>query len=945
MADSFAALRAALHGRYEIERELGRGGMATVYLARDRRHDRHVAIKVLDPELASVLGPERFVREIQTVAALQHPHVLPLLDSGAEQGQFYSVTPYVEGESLRQRLIVEHQLPQDEAVRLTTEVAQALDYAHRKGIVHRDIKPDNILLADGHAMVADFGIARAVRESGGERLTQTGVTLGSPAYMSPEQCAGRPDIDGRSDLYNLGCTLYEMLAGQPPFTGPAESLAYQHLNLTPRPIRELRPSVTPAVEAALTRALAKTPADRFASAALFAAALDGAGAAVTPIPQPTVPSASPTAKRPASRLRVAAIFAVAAIGVLAFTLWRSGVFRRAGNRADAPRQWVWLAEFDGPADDRSLAPAARDLVAAALEQSKALAVVPREQVRIALHNAQLPDTTLIDGEVARQLAFRSSIPVVIEGRVGRLGSAYTLSLKATNAEDARVIGNVSGQAATERELVPALTQLARKLRRGLGEQVDAFAGARTWLDAPTSSFEAFKIYKKGNDLLNSGEAWGAVPLMRQAIAIDSAFATAWAGLGTAWSNLGREDSALAAHQMALRHADRLTPIRRYDVEAKVAVLRGDNPATIAAYDALLALGPSPVERAMALNNKALALARLGRAEEALALTRQAAEAQPVGPSSLNLSNIADQLIGMRRTREAREVLADLRGPLGTLNLMEVCMVERSWRSADSLASLLEAVPGPLLQSIATAARSSIQAERGELGAALLSLERVVGEAARRGDGRIAANLWMELQVPSRRIGHQVLPPPKELRGSTWGVMTEAVQAAEADDSSGARRALAGWPSGGREIDRTVVSDYVEATIDFQAGRWRQAVERLDGFARAGVRTLPGHASALRQNARWMMADAYLRLGRPDSAVSRLEMILAPVGGEAPHHISIGFWEPFVRCRLVRQYVAAGRVDDARRHWEILSATCTNPDPPVAALIADARAALQGTARP
>jgi Tol biopolymer transport system component/tRNA A-37 threonylcarbamoyl transferase component Bud32 len=283
------ALTAALADRYRIERELGQGGMATVYLAEDVRHHRKVAVKVLRPELAAVLGSERFLREITITAGLEHPHILPLLDSGAIPGAasspptLYYVMPLVEGESLRDRLAREKQLPLEEALTIAREVADALSYAHARGIIHRDIKPENILLSGRHARVADFGIARALTASGGERLTATGMAVGTPHYMSPEQAAGNDNLDGRSDLYALGCVLYEMLAGQPPFTGPTlQSLVSQHLTAAPMPITQIRPAVPADVAAALERALAKTPADRFNPTAQFAEALGRRGAAPAP---------------------------------------------------------------------------------------------------------------------------------------------------------------------------------------------------------------------------------------------------------------------------------------------------------------------------------------------------------------------------------------------------------------------------------------------------------------------------------------------------------------------------------------------------------------------------------------------------------------------------------------------------------------------------------------
>ena len=265
----------ALADRYRIERELGAGGMATVYLAHDVRHDRRVALKVLRPELAAVIGAERFLSEIKTTANLQHPHILPLFDSGEAGGALFYVMPYVEGETVRDRLTREKQLPVDDALRITAEVASALDYAHRHGVIHRDIKPENILLHDGSALVADFGIALAVSTAGNTRMTETGMSLGTPHYMSPEQAMGEREITARADVYALACVLYEMLTGDPPFTGStAQAIVARVLTEAPRAMTVQRHTIPPHVEGAVLKALEKLPADRFSTAAEFADALE-----------------------------------------------------------------------------------------------------------------------------------------------------------------------------------------------------------------------------------------------------------------------------------------------------------------------------------------------------------------------------------------------------------------------------------------------------------------------------------------------------------------------------------------------------------------------------------------------------------------------------------------------------------------------------------------------
>jgi len=278
--DAVAVVTAALGHRYAIDRELGRGGMATVYVAQDRRHAREVAIKVLRPDVAAAIGAERFLREIAIAARLTHPHVLPLIDSGQAAGSLYYVMPYVRGESLRQRLARERRLPLKDALRIARELGAGLDYAHREGFIHRDVKPENVLLADGHAVIADFGIARAICQScDGQNVTEVGLTIGTPEYMSPEQAAGDRDLDGRSDLYSLACVIYETLAGEPPFAGAsARAVMAQHLSEAPPPLRARRPDAPAAVEQALARALAKDPADRFATVAQFVAALEATDA-------------------------------------------------------------------------------------------------------------------------------------------------------------------------------------------------------------------------------------------------------------------------------------------------------------------------------------------------------------------------------------------------------------------------------------------------------------------------------------------------------------------------------------------------------------------------------------------------------------------------------------------------------------------------------------------
>ncbi len=312
--DDLSRLSASLADRYRIERELGAGGMATVYLAHDLKHDRNVAIKVLRPELAAVIGAERFLSEIKTTANLQHPHILSLFDSGTVDGTVFYVMPFVDGESLRDRLTREKQLPVRDALGITREIADALQYAHAHGVIHRDIKPENILLQGGHALVADFGIALAASKVGGNRMTETGMSLGTPQYMSPEQAMGERELDARTDVYALGCVAFEMLAGEPPFTGPtAQSIVAKVITAAAPPLRDKRDTVPEHVSEAIHTALQKTPADRFGSAAEFAAALETPGATASRRAPAGVPRSS-------TRLRAGMVGAMVFLAVAAFLL-------------------------------------------------------------------------------------------------------------------------------------------------------------------------------------------------------------------------------------------------------------------------------------------------------------------------------------------------------------------------------------------------------------------------------------------------------------------------------------------------------------------------------------------------------------------------------------------------------------------------------------------------
>jgi TolB-like protein len=567
MTEPVVRLAAALADRYRIERELGRGGMATVYLAQDLKHERPVAIKVLRPELAASLGPERFLREIHLTARLQHPNILPLLDSGsvgpeAQEGgpqraaaaagsaeppsrraaeYLYYVMPYVEGESLADRLKREKQLPLDEALRIAHEVADALGYAHGRGVIHRDIKPDNILLAGGHARVADFGIARAVDAAGGPGLTETGLAVGTAQYMSPEQAAAEKDLDGRTDLYSLGCVLYEMLAGGPPFTGPSSQAVMARHAMDPVPsLRTVRRTVPEAVEAAIVKAMAKVPADRWASAEQFAVAL-------------TATSGPSRARARTWAVRWTAAVTLVLGGLL---LWLRARVDHGSVLQAANVIAVLPPEPQGP--DTALTRLGRDLaatVSASLDGVGDIRTVDRLSLLARTRRSPAGLTPAAAAAVARQFGATS----LVHGILAREGNRVRLDLTLFTSDSLLPLAQISYAASPESLTAMTDTVTWRLLhavwRRGKPpvQSLEALT---------TRSVAALRAYLDGEREL-VGDNWGkAEQAFQEAVAADSAFW--WArmrlAMAKAWINHEPDSASLAivaAHLAQLPERERL----------------------------------------------------------------------------------------------------------------------------------------------------------------------------------------------------------------------------------------------------------------------------------------------------------------------------------------------------------------------------------------------------
>jgi serine/threonine-protein kinase len=497
VTDPFAELNAALPPHYIIDRELGRGGMALVYLARDTRHERFVALKTLRPEIAIALGRERFLREIKLAARLQHPNILPVYDSGDAGGTLYYVMPYVEGESLRDRLDREPQLPVDDALQIAKEVAEALAYAHSHDVVHRDIKPENIMLSGGHAIVTDFGIARAVSAAGGDKLTQTGLAIGTPAYMPPEQASGSGQVDRRSDIYSLACVLYETLAGQPPFTGPtAQAIMARHsLDAVPR-LKIVRDAIPDELEVVIERALEKVPADRYQTSGEFAKALSAASTG-----QVSRVTAARRRTRAIPRWRSPATLGIG-LGVIAVVAGAWLLFGRrnggnGGGSGGLAQNRVAVLYFNDESRDSSLGYLADGLTEELINQLsaiRALDVVSRGGV------APFRGHEVVRDSIARLLG----AAYLVDGEVENLGSRVRVTI--------RLVDGASGAEVRRQALeLPAASQLA--IRDSVAKQAALFLRERLGDEirlseerAETRSVDAWTLVQRAERARKNGEA-------------------------------------------------------------------------------------------------------------------------------------------------------------------------------------------------------------------------------------------------------------------------------------------------------------------------------------------------------------------------------------------------------------------------------------------------------
>ena len=693
MADEVARLQSILPSHYVVERELGRGGMATVYLAEDRRHHRHVAVKVLLPELATLVGRARFLREIEIEASLSHPGIIPLFDSGGEDECVWYVMPYVEGESLGDRLARERQLPMEEALRITRDVADALQFAHAHGVVHRDVKPGNVLLSGARALVADFGIARALAVAGGTQLSSSGLAVGTPPYMSPEQASGTDPVDGRSDEYSLACVVFEMLAGEPPFTGAtSQAIFARHRLERPPSLEVVRPGVGRVVQAVVEKALAKVPADRYQTVGEFVVALEQAAKApesgpYPPVPEPPAPA--PWWKRPW-------VVGAAAVALVAGAALVSG----------------WPL---GPGPVL----ASNKVVGFPLRGLGGVTRAVTEQVYTVVENALVHTDPLkwVPGE--RHIAGGGVVPAIVSADIGAdvartQGSRWWITGTVTASGDSLAVAlelyDAGGDSLVDRAVaagpssVPAYTLGLRAMNALLPRLV----GRSTHVDQEVlAGFDpgAVAHWLEGEQAYREARYEAALAHYEQALALDSgmAFAALRGAMSAAWA-LDAEGYAKGRSlvRLALAHEDRLPRRNAYFAHGLAHLFGGDGDSSLAWFRRAVREDPDWSEGWYGVGEAYLHLAPSGRAQDSLArdaYERALARDPDFAPVAFHLAEIA-LLVGDRRAadslmrRHAR--LSRDSAQLVTLDILRACT--RSGPGSVAWAALAAKYPNEILDA-------------------------------------------------------------------------------------------------------------------------------------------------------------------------------------------------------------------------------------------------------
>ncbi|HEY5545806.1 MAG TPA: protein kinase [Gemmatimonadaceae bacterium] len=930
MEDSLGRLDAALTGRYRIERELGVGGMATVFIAADLKHHRKVAVKVVRPELAASLGAERFLREIDIAAKLQHPHILPLYDSGGAGELLFYVMPLVEGQSLRDRLAKGGALPIDEAVRIIREVADALAYSHKHGVVHRDIKPENILLSSGHALVTDFGVAKAVSESASTAdLTGTGVSLGTPAYMAPEQVTADPGLDHRVDIYALGVMAYELLAGRAPFLGNPQQIIAGHLTRPPDSLAVHRHTVPPALANIVMRCLEKNPADRPQSADEVLRALEAMTTTgqVTAATAPALPPAAARAGRRWSPV-IAGAVAVALLAV-AGVAWFARVGRAGtliGDDVLAENDLVLVSEFQNHTADSSLAATVTDAIRVELQQSRAVRVMSQAAMWAGLARMGLDHGTLLPEPKVQELAEREGVKAYVVGEISPLGNGYQITARVAATAGVSDALTARSTATDETQLIGAVEKVGRELRRGIGESLRSVMTAPALAKVTTASLPALRAYTAAQRAHNEGLFPRAVALAREAIALDSTFAGAWSAMYAAYSNMNAVGNAAEAARHAYELKDRLPELERLRIEARYHAIRGDATAEEAAWARLAELGREEANYA----NMLLGMRRLPEAE---AMSRRAVASDP--KSSIAYWNLAEAQVGQHRFAAADSTLALLTANLPDNRYRYFIRVSNLWgrRDYDALQSYLHS-PDAAQYPTHEGHQCVLDLQRGRIRAWQGCQARDVFVV--QNPQLFMAEFRMTGDTARARLGYASFlanPPGKrnpDRYAGTIALLADMGRAREARNLFDEWRARFGPTDPGYRAD----SAQAVGAILAAEGHWERAVSAFLAW-----NTSPAASAMHLYNRGLPEAAAILaRRGQPDSAIVLFERALSTSSAFGGFTYETGWYAQGLLI-LGELYEARGDRAKAAEYYERYVKVFKDPDPPIAAQLAAVREKL------
>jgi tetratricopeptide (TPR) repeat protein len=981
--------------------------MSRVYLAHEVALGRKVVVKVLPPDLAAGVSVDRFKREIQLAAMLQHPHIVPVLSSGDFDGLPWFTMPYVEGESLRARL-TRGPLAIADAVRILKDVARALEFAHAHGIVHRDIKPDNVLLAGNSATVTDFGIAKALtaarEDAPSGTLTATGTSVGTPTYIAPEQAAGDPTVDQRSDLYSFGVVAYELLAGRPPFQGatPAKVVA-AHFSETPHDIRELRPDTPAALADLVMQCLEKDPAARprtasdvvrilesvVSTAAPFASPPQtGIGKAIglwaiatlvvaiiawgvsrgVGLPEWVVPGAivvmlTPLALKASSRLswkRASIVGTIAigafAVGVAAFMAMRViGIGPAASligaGKLDSQERLI-ITDFEGPPGDSTLGITVTEALRADLSESSALRLLPRFAINETLRLMKLPTATPIDFTVARQIATSEGVKAVLDGNIVSLGGRYVLSARLVSAQTGNELAAFRQEASSQKDLIPAIGRLAKQLRSKIGESLKTIRESSSLERVTTSSMDALSKYAEALSVFDRTNDYSrSIPLLQQAVAIDSTFAMAWRRLSSSLSSIGQTDGAAHAAAKAYAYRDRLGGVER-DLTAATYFQNGpeaDEEQALAAFESVLARDSL---NSVALNNASIIMMKQRQFDRAATLLLRAATQDKGAPNPIVWANALASLgsAGRKVTAESLLHVWSERAPEHPAMLVnkahEVGFLLRDYDGAERLyRELLPKIASSrTITDLASGDLAEILLLRGRVREALrvgndVRLRQIEGGdqggVLRAGADSASAAIFIDdspsvARAQLRQALRRVPASAFALVNRPYGLLLST--SAFAGDAPLTEQLRAEYQTviaaRGKPVDRPAAEALADGLVAFARGHYDETIGHLSDADR---KLHP--CTYCIEGVRFVAFD---RLGRADSAIASGEAYLALVQvGRAVAGVD-GLFRPGILQRLGEMYEAKGMTEKALAHYQSFLELWKNADPDLQPRVRDVR---------